>query len=687
MNRPINFLALSIAASLCSTHTYANDEIEGVTVTGRNINLVGSAVSASEGYVDQSEISLRPMGRTGEIMELVPGMVATQHSGSGKANQYFLRGFNLDHGTDFATYVDGMPVNMRTHGHGQGYTDINFIIPEMIDNLAYKKGPYYVQVGDFSSAGSAHFSTANMLKEGEIELSIGEDNYQRLLIADSQSVLGGQLLYAVELQETDGPWEDISEDVDKTNFLVKHTSRINDGDFSVTLMGYDNSWNGADQIPQRAVDDGTLDEFGTVDTTVGGESSRYSLSASYNSEHISYSAYLIDYELDLFSNFSYFTDPVNSDQFEQVDERKIWGGQAHHHFDSDDGKMRNTFGGDFRYDDIEEVALYKSTGGVRRGPVRADEVEEWSVGAYWQNNMQWTDKLRTTFGVRYDYFDFDVNGLVDTNIDGIDLTANGGSDDDSIVTAKGSVNYSFNENYEAYFAIGQGYHSNDARGTTTVVNPEDGADIDTVDPLVDSFGYEVGMRAFFTEKLNASIAIWTLELDSELLFVGDAGNTEATRSSERSGVEITAYYRIDDVWTLDLEYAYSDAEFDEADPSDPTLGDEIPGALEDVVQLGVSANFKNGYYGSLRARYFGEEPLEENGDITGESSTIVNLLVGKDWDEFGVKLEVINLLDSDDRDIEYFYESQLEGEAAPVEDIHFRAFEPRSVRVSAHIKF
>ena len=684
MNNSLSVLALFIAASF-SSQSYANDVIEGVTVTGRNINLVGSAVSASEGFVDQSEISLRPMGRTGEIMELVPGMVATQHSGSGKANQYFLRGFNLDHGTDFATYVDGMPVNMRTHGHGQGYTDINFIIPEMIDSLAYKKGPYYVQVGDFSGAGSAHFSTANRLKQGKIELSIGEDNYQRLLIADSQPVLGGQLLYAVELQETDGLWEDISEDVDKTNFLVKHTSRINDGDFSVTLMGYDNSWNGADQIPQRAVDAGILDEFGTVDTTAGGESSRYSLSASYNSEHISYSAYLIDYDLDLFSNFSYFTDSVNGDQFEQVDERQIWGGQSHRHFDS--GKMRNTFGGNFRYDDIEEVGLYKSTNGVRRGPVRVDEVEEWSVGLYWQNTMQWTDKLRTTFGVRYDYFDFDVNGLVDTNIDGIDLTANGGSDTDSIVTAKGSVNYSFNDNYKAYFAMGQGYHSNDARGTTTVVNPEDGTDIDTVDPLVDSFGYEVGLRAFFNEQLNASIALWTLELDSELLFVGDAGNTEATRFSERSGVEITAYCRIDDVWTLDLEYAYSDAEFDEADPSDPTLGDKIPGSLEDVVQLGVSANFKNGYYGSLRARYFGEEPLEESGNITGESSTIVNLLAGKDWDEFGVKLEVLNVLDSDGRDIEYFYESQLEGEVAPVEDIHFRIFEPRTFRVSTHIKF
>jgi hypothetical protein len=686
MNRPLTFLAaISITSGIVSTDSYANDGLEELKVTGRNINLVGSAVSASEGYVDQSEISLRPLGRTGELMELVPGMVATQHSGSGKANQYFLRGFNLDHGTDFATYVDGMPVNMRTHGHGQGYTDINFVIPELVDSLAYKKGPYYVQVGDFSGAGSAHFSTANRLNEGEVELAVGEDNYQRILIADSQPALGGELLYAVELQETDGPWEDISEDVDKTSVLIKHTSRINDGDFSVTLMGYDNVWNGADQIPQRAVDAGTLDEFGTIDITVGGESSRYSLSLSYNSDVISYSAYVIDYDLDLFSNFSYFIDQDNGDQFEQVDERMVWGGQGHRHFDS--GKMRNTFGGDFRYDDIEEVGLYKSTGGIRRGAVRTDEVEEWSLGLYWMNNMEWTDKLRTTVGVRYDYFDFDVNGLIDTNIDGIDLTANGGSADDDIVTVKGGFNYTFNDHYEGYFSIGQGYHSNDARGTTTVVNPEDGAAIDTVDPLVDSFGYEVGLRAFFNEQLNASIALWALELDSELLFVGDAGNTEATRSTERSGVEITAYYRIDDVWTLDLEYAYSDAEFDEPDASDPTLGDKIPGAVDDVVQLGISANYKNGYYGSLRARYFGEAPLEENGDITGESSTIVNLLAGKDWDEFGVKLEVLNLLDSDDRDIEYYYESQLTTETAPVEDIHFRIFEPRTFRISAHVKF
>jgi len=551
-----------------------------------------------------------------------------------------------------------MPVNMRTHAHGQGYTDINFLIPELVDNLVYKKGPYYVEVSDFSGAGSASFSTSDKLDQSEVEFSIGEDNYRRLLLTDSKpNILSGNLVYGFELQQYDGPWQDIREDGNKINYLIKHNQQIKQGEFSVILMGYDNDWSSADQIPERAVNAGIIGELGSIDTNVGGKSSRYSLSAEYKSEMSYMSAYIIDYDLDLISNFTYFLDdPVNGDRFQQRDERKIYGAQAHYHFDY--GRMRNTFGGDFRYDDISEVGLRRITANGFEN-VRLDEVKEGSIGFYAKNQLQWTDKLKTTLGLRFDYYDFDVDSLVGLNVNDHDLSANSGTADASIVSFKANLSYKFNNDLEGYFSIGEGFHSNDARGTTIVVDPIDGTTINTVDPLVESLGYELGFRQLINDKLNISAALWGLKLDSELLFVGDAGNTEASRSSKRNGVEFTAYYRINNVWTADLEYAYSDAEFTEADRSDPILGNEIPNSVKDVIQFGVSANFKKGYYGSFRVRYFGGEPLEESGEVRGDSATIANLLIAKDWENHGVKLEVLNLFDSNDRDIEYSYESRL----------------------------
>ena len=309
-------LGCIVCLSLVAQGVVAEETIETVVVEGRRINLLGEAISASEGVVGQKEIELRPLLRTGEVLELVPGMVVTQHSGTGKANQYFLRGFNLDHGTDFATTIDGMPVNMRTHGHGQGYTDLNFLIPETVSQLTYKKGAYYADIGDFSGAGSAQIATSNTLKHGVAEATVGEDNYYRLMLMNSTPMAGGETLFALEANRYDGPWSDIEEDLDKLNLLLKHTIPLNGGNLSLSLMAYDNSWNSADQIPGRAVEQGIIDELGSLDGTVGGESSRYSLSAYWQVGGWQGSAYAIDYDLNLWSNFTYFLDDENSgDQF------------------------------------------------------------------------------------------------------------------------------------------------------------------------------------------------------------------------------------------------------------------------------------------------------------------------------------------------------------------------------------
>ncbi|CAA0115675.1 TonB-dependent receptor [Zhongshania aliphaticivorans] len=666
----------------------AEGDIETVIVEGRLINLVGEAVSASEGIVGQKEIALRPLLRTGEVMELVPGMVVTQHSGTGKANQYFLRGFNLDHGSDFATSIDGMPVNMRTHGHGQGYTDLNFLIPEAISQLAYKKGAYYADIGDFSGAGSAQITTANTLERGLVEATFGEDNYSRLLAMNSVQSSAGTTLFALEANRYDGPWSDIKEDVDKLNLLLKQTVALSDGQLSLALMAYDNSWNSADQIPSRAVQQGIIDELGSIDDTVGGQSSRYSVNVNWQQAGWQGSAYLIDYDLNLWSNFTYFLDDeVNGDQFEQVDDRRIYGGQLSYIAASElaGRAMTNRLGVELRVDDIDEVGLYHTQARSRLGTIRSDQVDELSAGLFWENRVTWSSQLRSVIGVRYDYYDFEVDDRAGINTNGVNLAPNSGSANDDLSSVKASLVYTFNDEWEGYVSAGQGFHSNDARGTTIQIDPSDGGAVNSVDPLVRSLGYEVGVRGFISDRINTSVALWRLELDSELLFVGDAGNTEAARGSERQGIELTSYYHFSEQFSLDIEYAYTDTQFSDSAPE----GNHIPGAIEHVFQAGLNADFNNGWFGSLRLRYFGERPLVEDASVKSDPSAIWNLRVGYRVADWTLKADVLNLSDSNDHDIDYYYGSRLASEPTTIasDDTHYHVIEPRTVRLSVGYAF
>lgn len=693
---PSMLTALSVFSSQLYSHTLENKQavdadqaIEKVEVQGREQNLVGKAISASEGVIGEEEIATRPLFRSGELLEFVPGMVVTQHSGSGKANQYFLRGFNLDHGTDFATSIDGMPINMRSHGHGQGYTDLNFIIPETVRSLTYRKGAYYADVGDFSGAGSAAFSTSQKLQALNLTATVGEYGYQRFVATSGIQAGEGILNFALETNFYDGPWTDIQEDVQKTNLFTKYSIDVAGGLLSLSFMGYENSWNSADQIPERAVLNGTIDEFGSLDDTLGGETSRYSVNLQWQNEHLSAAFYAIDYDLNLWSNFTYFLDdPVDGDQFEQVDDRKIYGGHLKYtqHANWNGRNVTNTWGVQARYDDIDEVGLNKSQARQRLGSIRTDAVKEGSIGIFWDNQFDWTNQFRTTIGIRGDYYHFDVESLVDENINGVDLSNNRGTQHDQNISLKASGIYTFSETLEGYISIGQGFHSNDARGTINQVDPNSGETIQAVDPIVDSLGYEVGLRANLFDSLNASIAFWSLNLDSELLFVGDAGNTEPSFRSKRHGLEFTSFYRFAENWTLDFEYAYADASFVDL----PSNQDEIPGAIKHVLQMGVALAPANGWFGAARFRYFGERPLVEDGSVNADSSQLVNVNLGYQFtNNLIVKIDVMNAFDSRDHDIDYFYASRLANEPATseTEDLHYHVLEPRSVRFSLTYAF
>lgn len=663
-------------------HVPEDTTLEEVRVLGRRLDLAGEARSASEGVVGQEDLALRPLLRPGDVLESIPGLIMTQHSGSGKGNQMFLRGFNLDHGTDFATFVDGMPVNLPTHGHGQGYTDINFLIPELIRTIDYVKGPYHAELGDFSSAGGARIRTFRELPEGSLTLGIGEYGYRRVLAAASRRAGSGTWLGALEFKHYDGPWTDIDEDAQTVNGLLRWSGENDALDYGVTAMFFDADWNSADQIPERAVTEGLIDPYGSLDTTLGGDTRRSSLSAHLNREAANhrdeFNAWIIAYDLDLWSNFTYLLDdPVEGDQFQQVDQRMIYGGDWARYWTTGDngGHLHHRLGIQFRLDDIDPVGLLRTREREPLSVTRLDTVRETTVGAYYELEWRFAESWRAVFGLRADQFWFDVDS---------DTPENSGSESDGIVSPKASLAYRVSAQVEAYASAGFGFHSNDARGTTITVDPVTGEPAEPVDPLVRSRGGELGLRVHDAGGWYASLALWILDLDSELLFVGDAGITEPSRPSQRWGVEFNNTWSLTEVWRLEADFAWTDARFTDPSPD----GDHIPGAIRSVITGAVSADWPSGWFGSLRLRYFGAAPLIEDDSVSSDGSTMVNALLGWSNPSWMLRLEVLNLLDSTDHDIDYFYASRLPGEPADgIEDIHYHIFEPRQFRLQATWRF
>ena len=655
--------------------------IEEVTVTARRVESLASADSASVGTVLAVQLENRPILRTGEVLEVVPGLIVTQHSGDGKANQYFLRGFNLDHGTDFASRVDGLPVNMPTHAHGQGYSDINFLIPELVDRIEYKKGTYYADEGNFSAAGAVDVTYARRLERSLALLGGGEEGYRRALLAFSPQAAGGDLLIGLDYQHNDGPW-DLKEGFRKVNGLLKYTHGDSDGGFGLTAMGYDGKWRATDQIPSRAVESGEISRFGNIDPTDGGETHRYSISGDWwtriGEGRLKTLAYAIDYKLDLVSNFTYYTDQVDGDQFEQFDDRRIYGGNARYTWPLMLGGFDTEFasGVDVRHDDISPVGLYRTDERVRIATVRQDNVTQTSYSAYVSEGIAWTPKIRTTLGLRADHFDFDVRSS---------LAANSGTASDSIVSPKLTMVFGPWASTEFFVNYGDGFHSNDARGTTITVDPSDGVTpAERVSPLVKARGAEVGVRTSPASGVQLAASLWTLDLDSELLFSGDGGTTEPSRASRRTGVELSAYYNPMSWLIVDADFAWSHSRFTDDDPA----GDRIPNALDRVASVGVAINRPSGWSGGARLRYLGPGALIEDNSVRSSSTTLLNLEAGYQFtSNVKASLEMLNALDERANDITYFYASQLRGEAAPVDDIHFHPVEPRTLRAFVSVRF
>jgi hypothetical protein len=642
---------------------------------------VGQPNMASQMTATGDELNARPVTRPGEILEAVPGLIVTQHSGEGKANQYFLRGYNLDHGTDLAIWVDDVPINMRTHAHGQGYADLNWLMPETVNTLEIRKGPYFADEGDFASAGNLHIGLIDSVNRYIAEMTVGGFGYQRIFGMGSVRIGDGTLLYAGEAGGYNGPWVS-PDDMRKVNGLLRYTQGTASDGLSITGMAYSNRWNSTDQVPHRAIASGQIGLYGEEDPTDGGNTDRFALSARAAGTDAAGSwkanAYVVTSDLDLFNNFTYFlTNPTQGDQFHQHDSRVMSGGSASRTLNgSFAGRpMETTFGLQTRYDAID-LGLTDTYQRAFLSNVRSDKVGEASAAIYAQSTVRWTDWLRTTMGWRGDYYTARVDSLFDANNSG-NASAAIGSPKFTVVVGP------FNKT-ELFFGAGYGMHSNDARGATITEDPVDriqnptaaSSPIGASPLLVQTKGAEIGVRSKIVAGLDSSLSVFILDQASELVFNGDAGDTSASRPSRRYGIEWTNKYSPASWLTLDGDLALSHARFVGFDTEQAELyaslagfpqaqmgnapGNYIPNAPAMVASAGITVGEKTGWFGALRWRYLGTSPLTEDNAFRSSPTSIFNGRIGYRFENgWRIQLDALNLLNSRADQITYAYGSLI----------------------------
>ncbi|WP_245435031.1 TonB-dependent receptor [Methylocystis rosea] len=663
--------------------------------------------SSSERFFTGGQVNAIPFYRPGEALEVVPGLAVTQHSGEGKANQYFLRGFDLDHGTDLALYLDGMPINMRTHGHGQGWADANFIMPELLASVDARKGPYNVEDGDFSNAGTIRMQYLNRVPTGVFTTSAGEFGFARQFGMKSWAFMDGDILGAAEASIYDGPWV-VPNRARKVNAVLRWIRGAEADGVGITGMAYANRWNSTDQIPLRAVEQGLMSRWGTMNPTDGGDATRFSISGHWSQlSETNYSrieGYAVHSTLDLFSDFTYFlSHPVLGDQFRQFDRRTILGSNGIHgiKFNVAETPFELRFGYQTRWDDIR-VGLQDTY--VRRpyDTVRNDRVGEANFSLFSDIKTKWTPWLTTVVGTRWDYYWASVGGIQtylaspivgfvgDNPAQPVRLwTApfNNGASTGQLLSPKASVIINpFDDKTDFYLNFGRGFHSTDARGTTqTFSTTEASDDLGYVfaqrRPLLSpSTGAEVGMKTRAIDNLESALTLFWIQLQSENVFAGDEGNTVFGPPSRRIGFEFTNHYRPFSWLGFEGDLTMTDARFlgfdkDQADlylqllqpdalPWGTFLGNKPGNFLINAAPIIATAVLElgepTGWFGALKYRYIGPRALTQDGFFKSPAIGTVNARIGYRWKEgWKFQLDVFNMLNSRSMSIAYGYGSLI----------------------------
>jgi len=679
--------ALFAAGQVCASGVPALKE---VIVTAKKGSLLGIADSATEGIVGAEQIATRPLLRAAELVETIPGMIVTQHSGDGKANQYFLRGFNLDHGSDFATSVVGVPVNVASHGHGQGYMDLNFVIPELVSSVRYRKGVYAAEDGDFSNTGSARIDYQRQVDAPFVDLTAGPNNFRRTLAAGSTELGGHQLLAALEVARNDGPWVQ-PEALHKSNALLRLSRGSAANGYALTAQAYRSHWTATEHVPERAIASGEIGRFGALSANDGGVTHRYSVSGEWgradNDGASRANVYAVDYGLNLFSAPSGFMHGPDGDQHEQADHRTLWGGAAQQAWAVADGEI--VTGLQLRHDRIPTLGLYDTLDRVRSNTVREDRISETALGLHATWHREWQPWLRTSLGLRHDRIRASASPTGgDFNL------ANGGRAQASQTSPKLSVVLSpggAGAKTELYANWGNGFHSNDARGATSRFNPADGSAIDPINLFAKSNGAELGLRTQPLPGWTSSVSLWRMTLDSELVFVGDEGVTEARGASKRHGIEWSNYITPFKGVIIDADVALSRARFREAVEGG---GKHVPNAIPVTASVGVGIDQGGAWFGGLRTRYIGAYALEETGREKSRALLTSNLKLGyrvnRQWQ---LALDALNLFDRRADDIEYYggactRNEQLGGSCGEgIDGRLIHPLEPRTLRASVRHTF
>jgi outer membrane receptor protein involved in Fe transport len=653
------------------------DTLVEIQVTAERLRLMGTSTTASQGIVVNDELALTPAYRVGQLLETVPGLQVTSHSGEGKANQYLLRGFNLDHGTDLATAVDGMPVNEPTHAHGQGYTDLNFLIPELATNIKYSKGPYYADEGDFSSVGAVHINYLDKIDD-QVSATVGTLGYQRIFAGGSIIVGDGSLLAALEAQHYDGPWVN-PDDLRKINAVLRYSRGDATDGFTLTAMHYHGDWNATTDQPLRAIDSGLISRFGSLNPSDGGQAQRTSLTSQLYrgiaDGQLHVNAYVFNNQLTLWNDFTHFLiDPINGDQEAQHENRITVGGEVSYQHDALLLGLPNTVTvGIATRNDVNDVSRFPT---IARQVIpaaapldfnEADRVRLNSESAYMQSTTHWTPWLRSVVGLRYD------------NLYGKDTGTNRGSAGGHLFAPKGSLILHPVESTEIYFSAGRGFHSDDLRGVTSAA----ALGLPGAPLIARQSGEEIGLRQEFTRALTVTLALYTLNAESETTYDPDVGVDGAGPGSKRRGFEINLTYQALRWLEFYASYSANHARFTTPfDDGTGHVGEFLPNAPFATGSFNVYVKNLGAWNGSLGYRYLSAYPLSSDDAVQGhgygEWSGDVHYGFAHGW---SVGLGLFNLTNKRADAAEFWYVDRLPGEAAAgVADIHVHPLEGRSAR-------
>lgn len=624
------------------------------------------------------DLKLNPINSSQEILRKVPGLFIAQHAGGGKAEQIFLRGFDIDHGTDIQITTDGLPVNMVSHAHGQGYADLHFLIPETVQTVDFGKGPYYADKGNFTTAGYVDFKTFDRIENSQIKVEGGRFNTARVmgmidLIRNPQG--NSDAYIATEYLSSDGPFIS-SQNFERFNTFAKfHTQLNNANALKIQASTFTSSWDASGQIPDRAVQSGQIDRFGAIDDTEGGETSRTNISITHQAalgenDFAETQFFFSNYNFELYSNFTFFlNDSINGDQIRQRESRNIYGFTSTYtkQIDTKKGDLALKTGGGFRYDNVRDNELSRSLnrretlsrlafGDVNEANGFAFAGLDYEIGN-WQVNP----------GVRVDHFRYQYNDRLQT------LYTNN-SEQSSIVSPKLNVVYTPNDDIQVFFKSGRGFHSNDTR----VVVAQQAEEI-----LPAAYGFDWGLNMKPLNNLYVSVAYWYLFLEQEFVYVGDEAVVEPSGRTRRMGVDANLTYQLTDKLFLDAAINYTD----------PVAIDEAEG--EDFIPLaptltsvgGLSYASDQGFSGSIRYRYIADRPANEDNSVTAEGYFVTDLALNYDQPSWGVFFTVENLFNVEWREAQFDTESLLRGETEPVAEIHYTPGVPFFFRTGIRFKF